>query len=126
MSAVRQNYGGSSTCVVELQPPTTAATTTSASSPKENNGERPLGLTLDTTEPERNNGINNDRSPGWDRDTESPGPERVVAHAREKWNEPSVNALRTFATFWSFVIMGANDAAYGVSFSVRPNIKSHV
>lgn len=39
----------------------------------------------------------------------------TVAHALEKWNEPSVNINRLFATFWSFVIMGANDAAYGVS-----------
>ncbi|KAE8550930.1 hypothetical protein EYB25_007162 [Talaromyces marneffei] len=37
----------------------------------------------------------------------------TVAHALEKWNEPSVNINRLFATFWSFVIMGANDAAYG-------------
>ena len=42
-------------------------------------------------------------------------PPAVVAHALEKWNEPSVNVSRLFATFWSFVIMGANDAAYGVS-----------
>jgi hypothetical protein len=39
----------------------------------------------------------------------------MVVHALEKWNEPSVNINRLFATFWSFVIMGANDAAYGVS-----------
>ncbi|KAH8700578.1 putative MFS transporter [Talaromyces proteolyticus] len=39
--------------------------------------------------------------------------ERVVAHVREKWNDPVVNAPRIFATFWSFVMMGANDAAYG-------------
>lgn len=42
-------------------------------------------------------------------------PPSVVAHALEKWNEPSVNITRLLATFWSFVIMGANDAAYGVS-----------
>ena len=42
-------------------------------------------------------------------------PPAVVTHALEKWNEPSVNINRLFATFWAFVIMGANDAAYGVS-----------
>lgn len=31
----------------------------------------------------------------------------------ERWNHPKVNVYRTFATFWAFVIMGANDAAYG-------------
>lgn len=39
----------------------------------------------------------------------------TVAHVVERWNEPRFNMFRTFATFWSFVIMGANDAAYGVS-----------
>jgi hypothetical protein len=33
----------------------------------------------------------------------------------EKWNEPRINIYRTFATFWCFLVMGANDAAYGVS-----------
>jgi hypothetical protein len=33
----------------------------------------------------------------------------------ERWNHPPINIQRTFATFFAFVIMGANDAAYGVS-----------
>lgn len=33
----------------------------------------------------------------------------------EKWNEPRSNVYRTFATFSSFIVAGANDAAYGVS-----------
>lgn len=33
----------------------------------------------------------------------------------EKWNHPRINICRIFATFWSFLVMGANDAAYGVS-----------
>lgn len=37
----------------------------------------------------------------------------------EKWNEPRSNIYRTFATFWSFLVMGANDAAYGVSICHR-------
>lgn len=35
--------------------------------------------------------------------------------ALEKWNYPRVNIYRSLATFWSFLVMGANDAAYGVS-----------
>ncbi|KAJ5786975.1 Major facilitator superfamily domain general substrate transporter [Penicillium paradoxum] len=31
----------------------------------------------------------------------------------ERWNQPRINIYRTFATFWSFLVMGANDAAYG-------------
>ncbi|CAI7676441.1 unnamed protein product [Penicillium pancosmium] len=38
--------------------------------------------------------------------------------ALEKWNEPRINAYRSFATFWSFLVMGANDAAYGVIVSL--------
>ena len=46
-------------------------------------------------------------------DTSSPlGPEYPLL---EKWNQPRVNIHRTFAAFWSFLVMGANDAAYGVS-----------
>jgi hypothetical protein len=33
----------------------------------------------------------------------------------DKWNSPRVNIHRTFATFWSFLVMGVNDTAYGVS-----------
>lgn len=35
--------------------------------------------------------------------------------ALERWNSPPINTYRTFATLWSFLVMGANDAAYGVS-----------
>ncbi|KAF2428831.1 MFS general substrate transporter [Tothia fuscella] len=31
----------------------------------------------------------------------------------QRWNHPRKNTFRTFATFWGFVIMGANDAAVG-------------
>lgn len=42
--------------------------------------------------------------------------------ALEKWNQPRINAYRSFATFWSFLVMGANDAAYGVSGTFRENV----
>lgn len=35
--------------------------------------------------------------------------------ALEKWHTPRINMYRSFATFWCFLTMGANDAAYGVS-----------
>lgn len=31
----------------------------------------------------------------------------------ETWNHPKINMYRVFATFWSFVVMGLNDASYG-------------
>ncbi|KAJ5722743.1 hypothetical protein N7488_000778 [Penicillium malachiteum] len=33
--------------------------------------------------------------------------------ALEKWNSSRLNIYRSLATFWSFLVMGANDAAYG-------------
>lgn len=31
----------------------------------------------------------------------------------QRWNSPRINAFRTLATFWDFMILGANDAVYG-------------
>ena len=36
----------------------------------------------------------------------------------QKWNNPRSNISRTFATFLTFAIMGATDAAYGVCYYV--------
>jgi hypothetical protein len=39
----------------------------------------------------------------------------------QRWNHPRSNMFRVFATFWSLLVMGANDAAYGVRpFPSRP------
>jgi hypothetical protein len=38
-----------------------------------------------------------------------------VFHQAERWNHPRSNILKTAATYWSFLVMGMNDAAYGVS-----------
>lgn len=43
-----------------------------------------------------------------------PSPTTAAAARLERWNAPRTNLWRTFAAFWSFVVMGANDAAYGV------------
>ena len=39
-----------------------------------------------------------------------------VVRAAEKWNEPRRNSWRLGSAFWCFLVMGANDSAYGVSF----------
>lgn len=46
------------------------------------------------------------------RDDTSPA---VISPTLEKWNKPNINIYRYLATIFSFVIMGMNDAAYGVS-----------
>jgi hypothetical protein len=41
-------------------------------------------------------------------------PEHAVS-ALPAWNQNKANVFKTFSTFVAFSIMGANDAAYGVS-----------
>ena len=41
-------------------------------------------------------------------------PENAVS-AKITWNNPRINVWRIFATFYSFIVVGANDAVYGVS-----------
>jgi hypothetical protein len=42
-----------------------------------------------------------------------PSPTTQADAKLEQWNAPRGNLWRTLAAFWSFVVMGANDAAYG-------------
>lgn len=42
-----------------------------------------------------------------------PSPTTQAAQRLERWNHPRSNFFRTAAAFWSFVVMGSNDAAYG-------------
>jgi len=39
----------------------------------------------------------------------------------EQWNKPRINVYRYLAALYSFVIMGMNDAAYGVRLDQSPN-----
>ena len=41
--------------------------------------------------------------------------ENVAFEEVPKWNHPRGILYRTLATFWTFLLMGMNDAAYGVS-----------
>jgi len=38
-----------------------------------------------------------------------------VSKGLEQWNKPRINVYRYLATLYCFIIMGMNDAAYGVS-----------
>lgn len=46
-------------------------------------------------------------------------PLRGAVAALQRWNHPQVNAWRTFATFWSFFVVGMNDGSYGVSHQLK-------
>lgn len=54
---------------------------------------------------------------------ETDAPPSAVS-ALEKWNYPRHNVARLMATFWSFVVSGANDAAYGVCYPILSLIAS--
>jgi hypothetical protein len=48
---------------------------------------------------------------------DTPTEAQIEGHAEAslvKWNEPRINIWRVFATFFSFIIVGANDGTYGV------------
>jgi hypothetical protein len=53
-------------------------------------------------------GVQDDDSP-----VDLPSPTTHAAAKLERWNHPRSNLFKTMAAFWSFVVMGANDAAYG-------------
>jgi hypothetical protein len=55
-----------------------------------------------------NKGVRDDDSP-----TDLPSPTTQSAVQPEQWNHPRSNLFKTMAAFWSFVVMGSNDAAYG-------------
>jgi hypothetical protein len=40
-------------------------------------------------------------------------PPSTVSHTVERWNQSRVNVCRVFAAFWSLLVMGMNDSAYG-------------
>jgi hypothetical protein len=47
-----------------------------------------------------------------------PSPTTAAIETQERWNHPQINMYRTFATFWSFIVLGANDAALGVCLAI--------
>lgn len=49
--------------------------------------------------------------------TEVP-PITTLEETRERWNGTRINTCRFFVTCWSFIIMGMNDAAVGVSLQI--------
>lgn len=47
------------------------------------------------------------------------GPPQHAVSAMPAWNQNKANVLKTLSTFVAFIIMGSNDAAYGVSRPLR-------
>ena len=104
MAAERWN-GGSSTSIIEpieLQPVRTEQDAPSISSKRELSlGGRSLGSNRSSKSHEDD-----------DRNETLPSPTTATEQV-ETWNHPRINMYRVLCTFWSFIIMGMNDAAYG-------------
>ncbi|SPO05480.1 related to tetracycline resistance proteins [Cephalotrichum gorgonifer] len=101
---------GSNTCVIELtnypQPPSPTRAA-SGTFDKNQRTARRLGESGDDIFPARSSleqveagGLTTTR-------------DRPLVEVTEKWNSPRINTFRVAATFWSMIVMGANDAAYG-------------
>ncbi|KAI9679483.1 MAG: hypothetical protein M1817_005505 [Caeruleum heppii] len=73
-------------------------------------GSRPSSSTCTVElEPARQPSHGSDESPSSRRPVVPP----TAVTAKQRWNRPRINTFRVAATFVSFIIMGANDAAYG-------------
>ncbi|KAF2120910.1 major facilitator superfamily domain-containing protein [Lophiotrema nucula] len=101
--AIHHN-GGSSTCVIEPIELADVSNYLSEPAKREPHVESRRSLTLGNILSDSRNG---------DPVETLPSPTTASAEKLERWNQSRVNMLRTFAAFWSFVVMGSNDAAYG-------------
>lgn len=112
--------GGSSTATVELQelpihkldrPAPLAEQHTS-----HDNGTGPSrpGRTLgkDSSSPRGSSGDRPRSNSNHDSISSLPAP-TTVSHTVERWNQSKANVCRVLAAFWSMLVMGMNDAAYG-------------
>ncbi|GME51337.1 hypothetical protein GTA08_BOTSDO05339 [Neofusicoccum parvum] len=102
MAVQTVNNAGSSTCVIELQNPPRSPT-----KPPSVKQQRPGSIRSLTLSQAHDGSSKND-----DPVETLPSP-TTATEKLQAWNNPPVNKYRTFAAFWSFFIMGANDAAYG-------------
>lgn len=99
-----QHNGGSSTSVIELEP----VYMSSAFPGQDAKGDPSIPA----------NGLSRQASSRhsrvtFDQDTSSLPPPNMVTETVQRWNYPRKNIPRIMSCFWSFVVMGANDAAYG-------------
>ena len=104
MAAERQNAGSSTVLVdpIELQPVKLKNDTLSISSKK---APSLTGRSLKSASDKSDEGS--------DRNETLPSPTIAPGDVVEAWNYPRKNVYRVSATFYSFIIMGMNDAAYG-------------
>ncbi|KAK5103389.1 hypothetical protein LTS08_002804 [Lithohypha guttulata] len=95
---VNRNGGGSSTMTMEMPTYPEESKQTAQWTSTKANDTTPANL---TTFDEANEGT-------------LPSPTTAnTTPVLQRWNHPRINIIRVLATFWDFMILGANDAAYG-------------
>ncbi|XDG05949.1 hypothetical protein ABKA04_005564 [Annulohypoxylon sp. FPYF3050] len=99
-----QHNGGSSTSVIELEP----VYMSSAFPGQDAKGDPSIPAGLSRQASSRHSRVI------FDQDTSSLPPPNLVTETVQRWNYPRKNIPRIMSCFWSFVVMGANDAAYGI------------
>lgn len=107
--------GNSSTCVVE-QPIELQDVSSYLSRPQD-------------TKPAASSNVSKRASQDDDPVENLPPPTTQAAEKLERWNQSRTNLSRSFAAFWSFVVMGSNDAAYGALIPyvrVRPKFDAYL
>lgn len=106
MTHERPNIGSSTAIMepVELQPVLTKQDVPSLSSKRT---PSIAGRSLGSETPRSRRSNENE-----DRNETLPSP-TTATERLESWNRPRMNIYRVLATFWSFVVMGMNDASYG-------------
>ncbi|KAI1452240.1 MFS general substrate transporter [Annulohypoxylon moriforme] len=106
-----QHNSGSSTSVMEMEP-------VYMSSPFPNQDSKTdtpaRGPSRQTSSRHSNTTFN--------QDTTSLPPPNMVSEVMQRWNYPRKNIPRVASCFWSFIVMGSNDAAYG---PLIPYIQAH-
>ncbi len=107
MSVERYNAGSSTAILepIELQPVHPKQDRPSFSS-----GKRPASISGRSLA-SANHRVSNDDSS--DRNETLPSPTTAPTEVLQSWNNPRINIYRVSATFWSFIVMGMNDATYG-------------
>ncbi|KAF2018727.1 MFS general substrate transporter [Aaosphaeria arxii CBS 175.79] len=106
--AIAQN-GGSSTCVME-EPLELQDISGYLSQPQPAKLDQPRSsLNIHTQQDTKDRTYTTNEDPV----ENLPSPTTTPAEKLERWHAPRTNLWRTFAAFWSFVVMGSNDAAYG-------------
>lgn len=120
MAVVSTPSSGSATCTVELAPVEPVKIRTSIGSRRVHKSES-VGSGLDRPRSSRQSDL-----AAQETETRSLPSPTTSSDVVQRWNYPKHNIARTAVIFWSFVVFGMNDAAYGVRQTAKVHPRSPV